>query len=136
MTAYPIELGGARWATDSACLVREGEALPQQYTNTEGRTWPWLGTLPPTADARWALEALQIECKPACKTELVHERFGPLLRSSDHVDAVTVVIEGVGRRRVVRCWRGDQIVALISPMNPGTGPGKRVDVLRAQEATP
>jgi hypothetical protein len=125
---YPIELGGARWAADGACCIREGTPLPAQYTDDSGKVWPWLGAIPADKTPNYAQAALAAVRHGRVRATRVHERFRALLRAADHVDRVMVGDES-GERSIVRCWRGEEIYALIAPMDGGDG--TRIDVLLA-----
>lgn len=119
---YPIELLGARWATDGACLVREGTELPPSDGIEDLFRWrDWLTS----AELGKREHCLRSAGQAVPKDVEVHQRFSRLIQEAERIDCVPHL-----EMWVIRCWQGARIVALVCPVREHVDLSVRVSKLR------
>jgi hypothetical protein len=117
---FHVTFRGHQWSSDGACLVRDDQPLPELDELTEEGSdrgmvgWMWLG--PEAFDPKLLpmMESWAESATDADPTAVVHSRFRPMLGAADHVDQVA--IPEWPKSRVVRVWRGGEVVAFIAPI--------------------
>lgn len=117
---YPIEIAGARFASDGLCLVGEGHPLPERWLDPgTGKPRPWLtpkGWAKSGHESQRRAEAMLAHpWRPGLTTPAldrrVHRRFGPLLRAARRVDLYTEQDPQGGERAVlVRAFWGEGVL--------------------------
>jgi hypothetical protein len=116
---FVVRLAGAWWATDGACLIREGQPLPE-LDPERGDDWPgWLGAHDVSTARLAKVLAPPRGAAIAPRTRIVvHPRFGELLCRAEHLDVVRDY-----QSRVIRCWAGGEVFACIAVMRPDAADG-------------